>query len=100
MFYTAKDLIKVLGISKSMYASLINNNNIVCSHPATVRGTAHKYSKEDVQRNVVLLELINCGLPHKKAYRIANKVDTTREKSLIKLGTTSELSVLIQPLDI
>lgn len=99
MGYTAKEVIKMLGITKSKYASLLHTNTIICSFPAKVRGASNRYSEDDVQKNMVLIELIKCGLSQKKAHALAKDADLNSDMYITKLGERSELIMKIQPID-
>jgi len=96
--YSARQLRDILHISHSTYIGYIGANRLICTYPTSIRGAGHRYTEEDMIRNILFMELTACGLKQEPAYKIISTADV--HEPLIKhtVGTSSTLIVHMIPL--
>jgi len=96
MYYTAKQVQKILGITSIQYSNLINRKHLVCSFPAGdgPKGVSHKYSKEDMIRNMILIELMFCGINRTESSEIAHELGKNMDRDIkVKLNPIIHLVI-------
>ncbi len=96
MWYKPAQLRKILGITKSFHTSLLTRNILICSNPSRIRGTGNKYTREDVLKNLVLVELFQCGLRQKNAHALINKVDLEQKMFIVNFGEIATLTINLE----
>lgn len=93
MKHTANELRSIMQLNKTTYAGLLGRGMLFCDHPSSKRGVSSKYTKSNVLKNLLLAELIGCGLGQKVAYDLAEGVSFKESSVTFSVGLCSLLTV-------